>query len=145
MGRIPKMQRQKSSNLAKVRLRQPEGSIKDVYLGPWGSDEAQQRYDELIACFLVSSRNLDSVTVTIHRFCIVYLEHAATYYGKNRKITSEVSTIRAALRELVAECGRVPLNDFGPNRLKAVCDRMISKGWVRNYCACPDRVLKRAI
>jgi hypothetical protein len=41
--------------------------VKDICLGPWGSEEAQQRYGELITRYLTLSRNPDSVNVTLNR------------------------------------------------------------------------------
>lgn len=129
--RIPKMQHFKSKNLARVRIAGADGKPKVVYLGPWGSDEAQRRYDEIIAQYLTSSRNPDSVNVTLNRLCILFLEHCDTYYVKNGEQTSEVSVIRIVLREVVAHCGRIPVSQFSPLKLKAIRERMISHEWKR--------------
>lgn len=129
--RIPKMQHFRPKNLARVRIAGADGRAKVIYLGPWGSEEAQQRYDEVIARYLTSSRNADSVNVTLNRLCILFLEHCDAYYVKNGEPTSEVSVIRIALREVVAVCGKLPVSQFSPLRLKAVRERMISHGWKR--------------
>ena len=40
---------------------------RDHYLGPYGSDESKQRYDELIARWLCAGRKPDSVNGTMNR------------------------------------------------------------------------------
>ncbi len=129
--RVPKMQHFKRKNLARVRLVGSDGKPKIVYLGKWGSDEAQRKYDQIVAEFLTSNRNPETVCITLNRLCIAYLKHAEEYYVKDGEQTSEVGVIRIALRVLVAASGKLPVRDFGPKKLKAVRDQMIAKGWVR--------------
>ena len=105
---------------------------KDHYLGPYGSDESKQRYDELIARWLCAGRKPDSVNVTMNRLSVLYIEHAQCYYRKNGKTTSEVSSIRCAFNVLLSHFGRLPVNDFAPLKLKTIRNTMIAAGWVRN-------------
>lgn len=105
---------------------------KDHYLGPYGSDESKQRYDELIARWLCAGRKPDSVNVTMNRLSVLYIEHAQCYYRKNGKTTSEVSSIRCAFNVLLSHFGRLPVNDFAPLKLKTIRNTMIVAGWVRN-------------
>ncbi|MEQ9408429.1 MAG: tyrosine-type recombinase/integrase [Fuerstiella sp.] len=129
--RIPKMQHFKPKNLARVRITGSDGKPTVIYLGPWGSDEAQQRYDEIIAKYLASSRNPDAVNVTLSRLCILYLDHCRQHYRKNGEETSEVAVIQSTLRPLVAVCGRLPVREFSPRKLADVREEMIRLGWVR--------------
>ena len=115
MARPPKYTLHKPSGQARVRI---DG--KDHYLGPFNSAESRQRYDELIARYLTSSRNPDSVNVTLNRLCILFLEHCEQYYRKNGEPTSEMSVIRVALREVVAECGRLAVSQLTPLKLMAI-------------------------
>ncbi len=127
MTHTPKYTLHKPTGQARVRI---DG--KDHYLGPHGSEASEQRYNELIARFLTSVRNPDSVNITLNRLCVAYIEHATTYYVKDGELTSELSAIRTALREVVTDCGRISAHEFKPKRLKAVRSRMVAKGWKRS-------------
>ncbi len=127
MRKPPKYSRHTASGHAKVRI---DG--KDHYLGLYGSAESKQFYDVLIAGWLCAGRKPDSVNVTLNRLSVLYIEYTETYYRKNDKVTSEVSSIRCALRILIKHFGRISVNDFTPLKLKKVRDPMIAAGWLRN-------------
>ncbi|MEZ6130530.1 MAG: hypothetical protein R3C59_17730 [Planctomycetaceae bacterium] len=131
--KLPSMEHFKARNAARVRIRQPNGKYKAIYLGNWGSKEAQEKYDELIAELVTTDRNADRTTTTVPTPIVhPFLEHCESYYVKNGEQTSEVSVIRIALREVVAQCGRLPASQFSPLRLKAIRERMIAQKWKRN-------------
>ena len=69
--------------------------------------------------------------MTISRLAILFVDHARQYYRKNGKETSEVHSIRTALRPLVKKYGREKVSLFGPRRLKEVRDEMIGLNWTR--------------
>ena len=126
--RIPGYLLHKSSGHARVII---DG--KEHWLGPYGSEESRIRYDKLIAEYqLKHGGSTARATITIAQLCVAYIEHAKVYYQKNGKQTSEVSTIQAALRVLVARFSRLRVSEFGPLKLKDVRDQMIAKGWVRS-------------
>lgn len=52
---LPQMRHHKGKNQARVRLT-VDGRPRDVWLGPWGSDEARLRYDAVIQAYLASGR-----------------------------------------------------------------------------------------
>ncbi len=52
---LPQMRQHKGKNQARVRLT-VDGKPRDVWLGPWGSDEARLRYDAVIQAYLASGR-----------------------------------------------------------------------------------------
>lgn len=126
MRKPPKYSLHLATGHAKVRI---DG--KDHYLGPYGSEESKKLYDELIARWLCSGRKPDAVNVTLNRLSVLYIEHAENYYRKDGKVTSEVSSIRCALKMLIKHFGRLSVNDFTPLKLKKVRDAMIAAGWVR--------------
>jgi len=140
--RVPKMQHFKPKNLARVRISGNDGRPRIVYLGPWGSEEARQRYEQLITVFLSRQDHPEIVAVTINRLCVAYLEHAQSYYVKDGVITSEVGGIRSALRPLVELFGRQIVADFGPLKLKQVREQMIARGWFRKTV---NRNIKRIV
>lgn len=126
MRKPPKYSRHTATGNAKVRI---DG--KDHYLGPYGSEESKKLYDELIARWLCAGLKPDSVNVTLNRLCVLYIEHAESYYRKDGNVTSEVASIRTALKMLLRQFGRLPVNDFSPIKLKKVREAMIAAGWVR--------------
>lgn len=109
MRKPPKYSLHRASGHAKVRI---DG--KDHYRGPYGSEESKKLYDELIARWLCAGRKPNSVNVTLNRLAVLYIEYAESYYRKDGNITSEVSSIRCALRILLKHFGKTAVNDFSP-------------------------------
>ncbi|TWT35162.1 site-specific tyrosine recombinase XerC [Posidoniimonas corsicana] len=128
--RIPSYRRQKSRNLAVVRI---DG--RDVYLGPYDSPESHAKYDRLIADWLRRQQVTlnDVVNLTAAELMAAYLTHAREYYVKNGELTREFGCITEALREVRPLHGETLVADFGPKALKAVRERMIEVGWSRRY------------
>ncbi len=127
----------KATGQARVRI---DG--KDHYLGPYGSEESRDRYDELITTWL-HRREFSAVLLTIDELVLLYLDFAGEYYFKGEKQTSEVHDIRAALRPLISICGRVRVREFGPLKLKAVREAMVAKGWARGTVNAQVRRIRR--
>ena len=67
--KLPAMEHFKPRNAARVRIRQPDGKYKAIYLGKWGSAEAQQKYDEIIADLVTANRNPDRTTTSLPLLC----------------------------------------------------------------------------
>lgn len=103
---------------------------KDHYLGPYGSPESRDRYEELIRNWIVN-QSAEGVTLAVDELALRYLKHARQHYRKNGEETSEVSSIMAALRVVVRSSGRDRARDFGPLKLQAVRDEMVAAGWKR--------------
>jgi integrase len=116
---------------------------RDHYLGPYGSVESRAVYDALVDDWL-GAKSASRATLTIAQLSLQYLKFAADYYSRpgdgladqactdaKKRVTSEVSCIRAALRPLVAMYGPQPAAAFGPLRLKKVREAMIARGWSR--------------
>jgi hypothetical protein len=89
---------------------------KDQYLGPYGSAESRDRYDEVIHDWTLG-QSADRHTITVDELCLRYFEHSKTHYRKNGQPTSEQDCIRSALRLLIKLFGRVRAVDFGPLKL----------------------------
>jgi integrase len=144
--RIPKMRQHKATGQARVRLPSANGKHRDVYLGEWGSKEAQDKYDRLIAELLRNHDQPDIVAVTINRLCVSYMEYAQGYYVKDGRPTNEIVALRAALRPWCELYGREPVGIFTPKKLKHVRQRLIDSGLYRktinDYVKRVIRVLK---
>ncbi|MDG2130616.1 MAG: hypothetical protein P8K08_21635 [Fuerstiella sp.] len=127
MKRIPKYSLHKATGQALVRI-----NGKAIYLGEHGSEDSKAKYDRLIAKWLTGEKRSAPSGLTIARLCLKYVdEHVKSYYVKNGRQTSEVSSIQAALRPLVKKFGRTQVTDFGPMKLKQVRQVMMDRGIVR--------------
>jgi integrase len=121
----PAYQLHKASGQARVRI-----NGRDHYLGPHGSPESHERYQDLIPEWRI--RNCDDpYTLTIDDLALSYLEHAKQHYRNADRETSEVHCTRATLRFLVAVAGTTRARGFGPRLLKQVRQRMIDAGLCR--------------
>ncbi|MEX0784682.1 MAG: site-specific integrase [Dehalococcoidia bacterium] len=103
---------------------------KSFYTGPWGTVEAEEKYDELVTEWM-ARRDVSRAMLTVEELALLYMEHAETYYQKNGEPTTEVAKVRAALLHLVDVHGRTRVRDFGPKALKDVRQKMIDAGWCR--------------
>lgn len=117
----------KPSGNARVRL-----NGKDIYLGPYGSDESRRAYARVIAEHVASQGQAFSTSLTIDELCLLYLDFAEGYYRKNGRQTSEYKLIRDALRPVVYLYGPTKPIEFGPLALKAVRQQTIEAGLCRN-------------
>ncbi|MGE3172484.1 MAG: tyrosine-type recombinase/integrase [Planctomycetota bacterium] len=102
-----------------------------VYLGPWGSDVAQQRYRRVVAEWKVRGDWSREQVVRVDHVIAGYWRHAEVYYRKNGKPTSELSVLRLAMRFLHGLYGELPAAEFGPLALKACREAMIEKDLTR--------------
>lgn len=127
MRRLPKLCRE-SDGRAFVRVNQG-GKRRKLYLGQFGSDEAQRAYE----AFLVDLTETKDVPVESHRLtvdelCLRFMTHAEQYYVKDGCPTSEVGCLKSALKPLIALFGHTPVIAFGPKRLAQVRKSMVDAG-----------------
>lgn len=123
--RKPAYQLHKASGQGKVRI-----GGKDFYLGLYGTPESRERYNELVAEWLIR-QDTSRCRLTVDDLVVLYLDHAQQHYRKDGKETSEVHCIRLALNHLIAVHGRTRVRDFGPRALKEVRQAMIDADYVR--------------
>jgi len=130
---VPQYGLHKATGQARVRI---DG--RDIYLGPYGSDESRIQYGEIIAKHsaglpldpFVTKSEADDSGLTINELLLAFMRHADQHYRKNGQITSEIDCLKSATRPLVKLYGVTPVDQFGPLALKAVRQQMISAGWV---------------
>ncbi|MEX0886373.1 MAG: hypothetical protein WD009_08040 [Phycisphaeraceae bacterium] len=108
---------------------------KQRWLGPWGSEEAQERYDRLIAEWLSNGRELPQPTaesrdrvVSVARVCVDFWKHV-----EQRQHPNEAANYKSAIAVVRELYGREPAESFGPKRLRVVRDRFIEKNWARSH------------
>ena len=75
--RQPRMTLHKPSGRARVRI-----NGQDFYLGPFGSSEARDRYEALIAEWLVENDADSRISLTIDGLSLLYVRHADDYYRR---------------------------------------------------------------
>lgn len=103
----------------------------DYYLGPHGSPESYQQFDDLVAKWL-STGQVGSYQARVDDLAILFTEHADAYYRKpTGKPTGEASNIRQALRPLIAKFGTSLARDFSPKRFKDYREKLIADGICR--------------
>ena len=80
--------------------------------------------------------------ITLVEWIKTYWQYATEYYrSPDASPTSELGTIRQALRHAKDLYGRTPANQFGPRALKDVRQQMVDSGNSRGYVnALVDRV-----
>jgi integrase len=115
---------------------------KDVYCGRFGTPEAQETYDRVIAEWLLTRQprskpgegpnQIIPADITVSGLILAYWSrHVTTYYVKKGKPTSEQDNIRQALRFVRQLYGSIPAARFGPLALKAVRETMVKAGRCR--------------
>jgi integrase len=122
--KTPSLTHHNASNRAVVRI---DG--RDEYCGPWGSVEAKEKYERLIAEWILRGRQPAAdptelgqpPSFTVSQLIAAYWQHSQDYYRHaDGTPTSEVECIRHALRRVRRLYGASPVTSFGPLALKAV-------------------------
>lgn len=115
------------SGQARVRI-----AGRDHYLGEYGSAESKQRYDDLVADWLIKNNDTAKYALSINDLCLLFMQHADQYYRRqDGTLTGETDSLRHALRFLIKCHGRTPARSFGPLKLKEVRESMIRGGMCR--------------
>ena len=129
--RVPVLRLHRASGRAYVVL-----NGKAVYLGRHGDPEVQQNYQQVVAEWLASGKQLpaDPDAITIKELIARFWIHAEQYY---RTVTDgrvkELEQFRLALRPLKELYADTRAADFGPRALQALRQQMVAKGWSRPY------------
>ncbi|MEX1015937.1 MAG: hypothetical protein WDZ31_04245 [Phycisphaeraceae bacterium] len=104
-----------------------------IGLGRWGSDEARETYDRLIAEWLANDRRLPANTDENEPVPVAEVLTAFWRRARGRYSTAKVSAIKQAIQIPRELYGSEPAESFGPKRLAVVRDQMLAKGWSRGY------------
>lgn len=140
--RIPIHCLHKPSGKGYVRL---DGRM--LYTDAWGTDEAGEAYDRIVAEWVQNGRRLPEKPLgpayTVEDLIGDYWVHAHGYYRKDGEVTNEVYNIRLALRPLRKFYGELPVTDFGPKKLKAVRQHMIDADLSRRLINQRISIIKR--
>jgi integrase len=108
---------------------------RDFYLGNWDAPESRHEYDRLVAEWLANGRRLPEAVpqdeLTVLELVAAYLEFARGYYVSEGENTKEYIAMRDVLKPVVHLYGRTLVKSFGPLALKALRQKMVEKGLVR--------------
>lgn len=125
----PAYLRHKATGQARCRI-----NGKDLYLGPYGSPQSREKYEELVSEWFARNGDTARLDFTIDDLAIAYLDFADGYYrGVNGEPTGEARNMRHSLRPLVRLFGETRVREFGPLKLKAARDEMIQSGHCRTH------------
>lgn len=126
---IPKLRLHKASGRAYVVL-----NGRSFFVGAYGDPEAEQNYNRIIAEWLSNGRQSSSANqITINEIIARFWVYAQGYYrNPDGSPTSEIESLRYAMRPLADLYGNTEAADFGPRCLRTVQNKMVSLGWCRN-------------
>ena len=142
---LPSHRHHKPTGRGVVTLRDANtGRSIDRSTGPWGSPEAEERYQRILGEWLAGGRvvelpaghartaagNTDPRAVTVTAVLRHHWRELLKRY--DGKVHGHVFNIRAALRIARSIAGTLSAVDFGPRGLKAVRAKMIDRGWKRS-------------
>lgn len=137
----PKLCIHKPTGQAYVRVTQPDGSRKTVYLGKAGEPETHRRYAALFeeSASPAAAPTLPSVEgesasrgLSVADFVGQFMVHARGYYRlPSGEPSNEVRDFELSFRELLARYATTPVDSVGKAELKAVREDMIVAGLSR--------------
>ena len=124
-----------SSGKARIVWTDSAGTRREKVLpGAYDSPESREAFARLQLELATSPAAPAKLSVTdtgptIAEVFLAYLKHATSYYGK----TTELRTIKEALRIVRELYGFTPAGEFGPKALAAVRESFIRRRWARAY------------
>lgn len=136
--RNPPSMRKHATGQAFVRFTAAGARPRDIYLGRWGTPEAQEAYNRAVAQWFANGRQMlpqpskHATGLLVKEVIAAFWQHAEGYYlAPDGKPTSELDNYRQAMRPLAKLYANTPASDFGPLALAAVREAMIDGGWTR--------------
>jgi integrase len=148
---VPKYCLHRSSGQARVII---DG--RHVYLGKFGSPESKSAYSRIVSERFSAQTSLPdlkqqgvAVGLSINEVLLKYWGFAETYYVKDGRPAKELTSMKEALQHLRVIYGDTLASDFGPLRLKAVRQQMItanlSRGVINSRVNRIKRMFKWAV
>jgi integrase len=142
--------------LPSYRLHKPTGQAvvtlggKDFYLGKHGTPESRERYDELVARWLLQKDRkpelLPQSDIEIRHVLAQYttfIRGPESPYRKEGELTRQVERIERSLLGVRRLFARTKACEFGPKELKTVRRWMLEKGWARTYVNALTQCIKQ--
>lgn len=114
---------------------------KDHYFGPFADPASRRKYDQLHAAWLANNRKLPETLptdkaaptcISVAELVVRFYSHAETHYRRaDGTPTGEAKRFKLALDPLRERYGLLPVDQFGPNALRAIRDHYIERGMKR--------------
>lgn len=126
---LPKHGLHKSSGQGYVRI----PGFKMVYTGKWGTLEAEEKYNQLIAEWLEAKKGIPASWEPVNCYDVNdllfdYMKWAEDYYvAEDGSQGREMVNLRIALRPLRQRFGLLPAAEFSPLKLKAYRQVMVDE------------------
>ena len=97
--------------------------------------EAKEKYNRLVTEYLSNKLPApQDACITINQLFGRFLIHAKEYYRKpSGRQTTEYNNYKYTMKVVTPIYGNLPVNEFGPLKLKNCREQMIENGWCRNY------------
>lgn len=141
-NKVPSLRLHKKSGQAVVTL-----SGKDCYCGPHGSKESVSRYNQYVAEWLANGRHMPNIAATrgrpgkqssgciaICQLCERYLDDRREYFGgSDGRPSRSYARVKIVVKLLMNHYPDLPVDEFGPLRLRAIRERLIEQGQSRRY------------
>ncbi len=134
VNKVPAYTLHKRSGNARVKI-----NGRTIELGKYGSTESRAKYAALIGTTPAPDQKPPvyappaGSTWLVGQCAAKFYEHACKYYVKpTGEPTGEHLSIRWALKPLIARLDYLPVQEFGPRKLKEVREEMIKAGWTRS-------------
>lgn len=146
MKKIPKLCHWKKRGLAYVYQ-----NNRKIYLGPWGSPEAQNAYLALCNRILDEVHDVDvSRDYTVSEVILAFFDARAGYYVKNGKQTGQLDRFRTSVEYVLAFYPDLPARLFGPKKLIECRSAMeksgrFSRGYLNTLVNCIRHIFKYAV
>ena len=149
--RTPKLSHHKASGQARVRL-----GGRDLYLGKFGTPEAEAAYHAAVADWQATGRVPDRrgrsspalaapAGPTVNEVILAFWRWAERRYPDREpgKMHGELVGYKSAVKLLRSGWGPTPAAAFGPNALRECQRMMVAEGWSRTYANMNLSRLKR--
>ncbi len=134
---VPTYRLHKQSGQAIVTI-STNGTRRDVLLGKYGTPESKEEYRRILAELQTSGATSVAARAggsdrTVGEVMLAFLEWAQSYYKTpDGTQTSELSSIKRALKPLKDLYAGTLATEFGPRALAVVRDQMVKAGLCRN-------------
>jgi integrase len=137
-SKVPSIVHHKARNADVVFLRCADGKRRQIYLGPHGSEQARQRYHQVIAAHLAGEepdlrsrssgkQEAPSAYPTVTQLCAEFTVWAEREYldGSTGNVSREVVNFDHAIDHLLKRHGDVPTDQFAIRDLQQVREAMV--------------------
>jgi integrase len=130
--RVPSYSHHKATGQAYVKL-----AGKFVYLGKYGTEESQRKYEQVIGEYLSNGRqapaSVDKESIlTVGQLFACYLEHCRDYYQRDGEPTQEYDS-HVYLRNKIDQIAGLPVNQVTPAAIDGLRQKWITAGNSRKY------------